>query len=61
MRETLKKQLVAVHQQSMAHGTKKDKWIKENCFQLVITSSQITWWVVETSIRQIQLVLLTCQ
>ncbi|KAL8275155.1 hypothetical protein Esti_000905 [Eimeria stiedai] len=43
MRETLKKQLLAVHQQSMAHGAKKEKWIKENCFQLVITSSQITW------------------
>lgn len=48
MRETLRKQLIAVHQQSMAHGTKKDKWIKDNCFQLVITSSQITWWVTQT-------------
>ncbi|KAL8440078.1 hypothetical protein Efla_004062 [Eimeria flavescens] len=54
MRETLRKQLVAVQQQSMAHGTKRDKWIKENCFQLVITSSQITWTMdTEVALRRI--------
>ncbi|OEH79493.1 heavy chain 2 family protein [Cyclospora cayetanensis] len=43
MRETLKRQLVAVHQQSMVTGTKREKWIQDNCFQLVIASAQITW------------------
>ncbi|CDI82515.1 hypothetical protein EPH_0040020 [Eimeria praecox] len=54
MRDTLRKQLVAVHQQSMAHGTKKDKWIKDNCFQLVITSSQISWTMeTESALRRL--------
>ncbi|CDJ49023.1 hypothetical protein EBH_0056020 [Eimeria brunetti] len=54
MRDTLRKQLVVVHQQSMAHGTKKDKWIKDNCFQLVITSSQISWTMeTESALRRL--------
>lgn len=43
MKETLKKQLVVVHQQNVSSGTKKEAWIRDNCFQLVITSSQISW------------------
>ncbi|CBZ54592.1 GF18580, related [Neospora caninum Liverpool] len=54
MRETLKRLLVATHQANLAKGTKKERWVRECCGQLVITSSQIAWTTdTENALRKI--------
>ncbi|PFH37249.1 dynein, axonemal, heavy chain 2 family protein [Besnoitia besnoiti] len=54
MRETLKRQLLATHQANLAKGTKKERWLKESCGQLTITSSQIAWTTdTETALRKV--------
>lgn len=49
MRETLKRQLISTHQANLAKGNKKERWVRESCGQLVITSSQIAWYASEAA------------
>ncbi|CEL98551.1 unnamed protein product [Vitrella brassicaformis CCMP3155] len=55
MKETLKRLLVMVHQANLAKGTKKEKWIKDNPGQLLITAGQIAWTTdSEAALRKIE-------